>query len=254
MKSPLSGLKAFLIICTMLFVVPYFAHSQTVRKNDVIVTKDNEKIEAIIQEVSASTIKYKKVSDPDGPVFTINKTEVSSIHYGNGEVEKLDKSTDEYFAPGNDVPPVISKQPERTYYNPANSLSTRDSEQLRSNFKLYAKKANFYRNMGLIGISTGVLLTVVGIVKISQWNNVYGGYSSYASNDDLNLGAALVTTGLGAGIPLTIIGFVKSKKYTRRALDVKSELRRRNQPLSMRLSPGFNSQTNAGYLSLKMIF
>ena len=253
MKSPLSGLKTFFMICTMLFVVSYYTHGQTIRKNDVIVTKDKEKIEAIIQEVDASTIKYKKVSDPDGPLFTINKTEVSSIHYGNGEVEKLDKSTDEYFAPGNDVPPVI-KRPERTYYNSGNSLSARDSEQLRSNFKLYAKKANFYRNMGLIGISTGVLLTVVGIVKISQWNNTYNGYGSYGSDDDLTLGAALVTTGLGAGIPLTIIGFVKSKKYTRRAIDVKNELRRRNQPLSMRLSPGFNPKTNAGYLSLKVEF
>ena len=255
MKSVLSGSKSLFLILWLLMGLAAFSQAQTVRKNDVIVTKDNEKIEAIIQEVDASTIKYKKVSEPDGPVFTLNKTEVSSILYGNGEVEKFDKSTDEYFAPGSVPPPVIYKKEQNNNYNKGNNFTSRESDQLRSNYNLFVKKARSYKKLGFIGASAGLLFTVIGIVKLSEWTdqvNTYG--STYASDSDLAVGTLLFTAGLGAGIPLTIVGFVKNKRYTKKAIDVQNELRRRNQPLSLRLSPGFNSTTNSGYLSLKMAF
>lgn len=256
MRSILFASRIFFLFCFFFATLTGSLTAQTVRKNDVIVKKDNEKIEVVIQEIDANTIRYKKVSDPDGPVFTLNKTDVASILYGNGEVENFDKPTDEYFAPGSVPPPVIYKQEQpKTYNNTDGRLSGRDSDQLRSNYNLYIKKARSYRKLGFIGASAGLLFTVVGAAIISSADNYYNtGTGTYVSNDDAAAGALLFLFGLGGGIPLTIVGFVKHKSYTKRAVEVQNELRRRNQPLSLRLSPGFNPQTNSGYLSLKLAF
>ena len=256
MKSVLSGSKNFLLICWMLLSLAEFSQAQTVRKNDVIVTKNNEKIDAIIQEISASTIKYKKVSDPDGPVFTIEKTEVSSILYGNGEVEKLDKSTDEYFAPGTVPPPVTYKEePKKDYRGYGGIYSHLSDQQLKSNYNLYLKKASNYKKLGFIGASAGLLFTIIGVVKLSEASNYYYNSSgAYIADDDAIVGALLFTAGLGAGIPLTLVGFIKNNSYKKKALAAQNELRKRNQPLSLRLSPGYNPATNSGYLSLKIAF
>lgn len=256
MKSILFAFRIFSLLCIFFLIATGSLTAQTVRKNDVIVKKDNEKIEVVIREIDANTIRYKKVSDPDGPVFTLNKTEVSSILYGNGEVENFDKPTDEYFAPGSVPPPVIYKEePPKTYNNTGGKFSGRDSEQLKSNYNLYTKKARSYRKLGFIGASAGLLFTVVGAVILSSADNYYNtGTGTYVSNDDVAAGALLFTAGLCAGIPLTIIGFVKHRSYTKKVVEVQNELRKRNQPLSLRLSPGFNPQTNTGYLSLKLAF
>ncbi len=100
MKSNLSFSKLLIVTFCFLMMFTSFSKAQNVRKNDVIITKTKERIEAIIQEVDAGRVKYKKASDPEGPIFNIEKKEISSILYGNGEVEKLDNATDEYFAPG----------------------------------------------------------------------------------------------------------------------------------------------------------
>lgn len=254
MKSNLSSFRIFLLCCLLLSFDSAFVFGQNGRKNDVIITKGNERIEAIILEVDESVVKYRKVSDPEGPVFSLNKTDISSILYGNGEVEKLDKSAEEeYFKPDSTPPPVIYKQRE-TNYNNSRGISGRSNEQLRSNYNLYLKKSSSYRKMGLIGASAGLLFTVVGVVKINQAENYYNTYGYYRNDTELGVGALLFFGGIFGGIPLTVIGLVKNKSYTKKALQVKDELRRRSQPLSFRLNPGYNPQTNTGYLSLKMTF
>lgn len=58
---------------------------------DVIVKKDDSKIDAKIIEIQGSEIRYKKFSNPDGPDYTISKREVAEVRYQNGEVESLAK-------------------------------------------------------------------------------------------------------------------------------------------------------------------
>ncbi len=41
---------------------------------DVITMKDGTDVQAKIIEVNPSEIRYKKYSNPDGPIFTINKS------------------------------------------------------------------------------------------------------------------------------------------------------------------------------------
>ena len=65
-----------------LFTVKLFAQ-------DVIVKKDNSTILSKVVEISDTEIKYKKWSNQDGPTYSIKKTEVFSINYSNGDIDKF---------------------------------------------------------------------------------------------------------------------------------------------------------------------
>lgn len=60
---------------------------------DKIITKKAETIEATIIEVNISDIKYRKFSNPDGPLYTILKADIASIIYANGSVEVFEADT-----------------------------------------------------------------------------------------------------------------------------------------------------------------
>lgn len=51
---------------------------------DVIYFHNNTQQLAKVMEVNQNEIVYKKASNPDGPVYRINKSDVSSIAYENG--------------------------------------------------------------------------------------------------------------------------------------------------------------------------
>ncbi len=53
---------------------------------DIIITVDGGKIEAYIQEIRSTSVSYKKVTAPDGPLFTINTSDLASIIFSNGDV------------------------------------------------------------------------------------------------------------------------------------------------------------------------
>ena len=246
------------LLAPFLFLSSFFCQAQSIRKHDVIIKRDSIKIEVFIQQVDESTVKYKKRSDPDGPVFSVAKTEIATIIYGNGEVENISAPNEQYFGETN-VPPVVSYQkteaPEQVYTGAQGIIRGRTTQQLQSNYRLYLKKAASYKTMGIVGISAGTLLTVIGIVTISSAADTYNSntYGSSTTNYDAKLagGVLLAMAGLGAGIPLTIIGLVKKNSYNKKALLVRDELRRRNE-LSFR--PGYNVASRAGYLSLRMTF
>ncbi len=52
---------------------------------DVIIKTDSVKIEAKVLEVGLHTVKYKKFSNQDGPVYVIGKSDILEIKYKNGE-------------------------------------------------------------------------------------------------------------------------------------------------------------------------
>lgn len=58
---------------------------------DMIVRRDGSVVQAKILEVSSSEIKYKKFAKPDGPLFVLKTSEIISINYEDGEVERYDQ-------------------------------------------------------------------------------------------------------------------------------------------------------------------
>ena len=73
-------------LCALLLNVSLFAQ-------DIIITKDAQKIEAKILEVSKTEIKYKEKSNLEGPTFTLETKEISSIIYSNGQVKVYNQPT-----------------------------------------------------------------------------------------------------------------------------------------------------------------
>ena len=60
---------------------------------DVIVRTDNSTVLSKVLEISSTEIKYKKWDNQDGPIYSIDRSEVISINYQNGEVETFSGNT-----------------------------------------------------------------------------------------------------------------------------------------------------------------
>ena len=75
-----------------LLVFLFLLCSTSIFAQDVIVKKDGSTILSKVLEVNISDIKYKKFSNQNGPIYTIDKSEVLSINYENGDHDVLEQS------------------------------------------------------------------------------------------------------------------------------------------------------------------
>lgn len=81
------------LVLTMLAVV------QMATAQDVIVKRDGSTIISKVLEVNTGDIKYKKFSNQTGPTYTIDKVEVMTINYENGEKDVFDVANTTNQAP-----------------------------------------------------------------------------------------------------------------------------------------------------------
>ena len=91
-----------------LFLIVLLAVSASIYANahDVIVKRDGERIQAMVMEVNATSVKFKRMDNPNGPVYICNLSDVQSIAYENGKVETYGEQSREqerYYADYNDV-------------------------------------------------------------------------------------------------------------------------------------------------------
>ena len=66
----------FLILFSFIISIPAFSQ-------DIIYKKDGSKEEIKVLGISDKEISYKKISDPEGPTYTINRDEVLKIDFKN---------------------------------------------------------------------------------------------------------------------------------------------------------------------------
>ena len=76
--------RKFLISCGCLVLSIFISKAQ-----DTLVLNDGTLIKSKVIEITESTLKYKKYSNLNGPIYTIDKNQVLSIHYENGEQESF---------------------------------------------------------------------------------------------------------------------------------------------------------------------
>lgn len=60
---------------------------------DTIITNANDRISSKILEVTTSEIKYKKMDNLEGPLFSIFKSDVAKIIYANGTSDVFNQNT-----------------------------------------------------------------------------------------------------------------------------------------------------------------
>jgi len=96
-------MKSKLLFTLLLVFIFSFAKAQ-----DTIFKTDNTIIEAKVTDIGDAVIKYKKFSNPDGPLYNIEKTEVMMIVYQNGQKEIYNQTqTNQQVI----TPPTVPSQP-----------------------------------------------------------------------------------------------------------------------------------------------
>ncbi|MBL7864210.1 MAG: hypothetical protein JNK10_05000 [Cyclobacteriaceae bacterium] len=78
-------LRYSMMLMMMVGVLTIFAQAPV----DKIHNKDGTIVQAKVLEILPTEIKYKKASNPDGPTYTILKSDVTKIVYANGEEEVM---------------------------------------------------------------------------------------------------------------------------------------------------------------------
>ena len=80
-------MKKFIIILAVI------CYGNVLLAQDIIILKSGEEIKALVQEVGLNELKYKKFENPNGPVYTLQKTNVFMVRYENGEKDVFSTET-----------------------------------------------------------------------------------------------------------------------------------------------------------------
>lgn len=109
------------------------------KAQDVLVKKDGSTIIAKVLEVNPSDIKYKKVSNPNGPTYTIYKKELLAINYENGDKETFEVNIDN--SNSNDVSSASSRVVDSKISANNAELISKYNKSVETNKKMQSKKA-----------------------------------------------------------------------------------------------------------------
>ena len=69
---------------TFLFFVAFCVFCASAFAQDVITLRNGDDIHALVQEIGADEVKYKRFDNPSGPNYTLKKSEILIITYANG--------------------------------------------------------------------------------------------------------------------------------------------------------------------------
>jgi len=69
---------------TFLFFATLCVSVASTFAQDVITLKNGEDIQVLVQEIGAVDVKYKKIDNPNGPNYTLKKSEILIIRYASG--------------------------------------------------------------------------------------------------------------------------------------------------------------------------
>jgi hypothetical protein len=260
MKLNLS-LKNWFLIISILISYVHISNAQTTRKPDIITLRNESKLEVIIQEVDENNVKYKKITDQEGPVFTLRKTEIASIRYGNGEVETFEAVLEvpSYYSPSKTPQPASANVPgpQRAPLPKnkfAESVQSATPDHLRSIYKYYKTRSKTGMVMGIAGTSIGVIVAGIGTGIVASATDANGNFATYQDERRAIKGAWMMIGGFAGAATFGTVGFIKAGKNGSKASRIRRELIHRGEPLAIRISPGYNPLNQAGYLTLSIKF
>ncbi|WP_353722729.1 hypothetical protein [Dyadobacter sp. 676] len=265
MKVILPKLKNQLLAMLMLLFIAQ-AYAQTPRKADVVNMRDGSKLEVHIQEVDDQVVKYRKINDPEGPLFSIKKADIASIRYGNGEEETFEATLEvqNYYSPGKPASaatPRESKPAGKVANGPvkpsvqfAEDVRNSSPDHLRSMYRYYKMRSKTGMVMGIVGTSVGVIVAGIGTGIVVGAMDDNGNFKSYQDELRARKGAYMMLGGFAGAVTFGTVGFVKAGKNGSKASRIRRELIRRGEPLTISFRPSFNPMQRAGSLALALNF
>ncbi len=140
------------IISVLLFLcLPTIAMAQ-----DVIVKKDGGIIQSKVLKVTSTEVEYKKFSNQNGPTYTIKISELISINYENGEIDKFGETKTEAIHVETITPQTTFNQNPQQQYNDAQLLRAYKADQ--NDIKKYKRLKNIGWISGASMIAIGAIL------------------------------------------------------------------------------------------------
>ena len=234
--------KTFLPL--ILVLVSMAATAQTGRKNAVIIKRDSSRIQALITQMSYEKINYRDLGKADSAATYIYMDQVARVLLKNGKNINVKDS----IPPGR-IPPDSVGQ-----YADMNNLPTdafeksvvmANSDQLRDKYEFHHNRSIDGKTGAIVFTSVAVATLVSGIIVASTGD----------SPDNKTIGASLAIAGPAVGVVLGLIGFKNYKKHSRKAEKIKTELERRNQPLTtLRITPRIDPFNKSAQLGLRLSF
>lgn len=202
--------KLFSFVIALLCVASAFAD------NDILIKLNSEKIEAIIEEVSDTEVKYKKANNPTGPTYILSLTELATIVYANGDVQAIEQKPEQsYGNTGYTFKQEPMTRDGKIYYYHGKPMDQKQFvEFIKANcdraYQHYLKNRKLERaGWALFGVGLALSAGVgTGLFIAGDWDHK-GYYSSPLMNAGLafwSIGAAM---GIGAGVPMICVGNVR---------------------------------------------
>jgi hypothetical protein len=140
-------------------IAPRAVISFTDTECDLIVMRNGEEVRAKVLELSSTLIKYKRCDMIDGPLYTVNKSEVFMIKYPNGTKEVMPE-------------PSTAKQPDYRNSNAQVPVSNKDKKlepfALIGFLTVIVAFLMPTIGMGLLLFLAGVIMCIFAISKISN--------------------------------------------------------------------------------------
>lgn len=183
-----------------------------VSAQDVITLKTGEDLNVKVLKVGSAEIEYKKSDNPDGPSYTVQKSDVFMIKYQNGSKDVFNTTT----APATNSVATEPKIDE--------SVRVQAQQTYDANMKKFRRKLTAGIVCTAIGVpclATGTAFIVVSQTAKSVDADIYNTTTDYDAMGIAGGGLLL------AGTALTITGPIligKSFKYRRLAKEAKAQL------------------------------
>lgn len=196
------------------FFIVLFCASLVSMAQDVIVKIDGSTIQSKVMEINGTEIRYKKWSNQDGPMYSINRSEVNSINYQNGEVELITSGTDVKQSLG-----LTKGRMERNGRDLVLNGKELSSEEVLSlvgqeNFETYlsARKqigvGRAFTPVFWVSLGATIGLIASAYMFEDRYNEVvvrYGSYYYYGPNESLLLAGYITGAVADVSLPLMII-------------------------------------------------
>lgn len=206
-----------LILCLFFCVASVFA-------KDVITKTDGSKIDAKVEEITETVIKFHKVSNPTGPVYTIPISLVATVLYENGAEDTFNASVSTSLFQEDQTPIVSDEELMQMADSQTKDYSGKyvsDADLLKIYYsqtpsETIFRKAKKYRLIGWIG--GGALFTVCTIAGILE------NHQNQFDSDGGNKYALIEAVGIGVGLGgLWCMGFnLKANKLIKQAKQMQS--------------------------------
>lgn len=235
---------------------------------DIIVKNDKTEIKAKIEELTETSIKYKKTEMLDGPSYNINKRDVFMIIYKNGTKEYISTSTSAESNKIDELKLVTTAIKSQSINDPKKEENITKQEFDDQDLKA-AKQIRSIRENGnnLIGINLNTLSKLKAIngelgtytpLPIANSNNIYlsSFFSLYYSNTEtfgINANTFGFSTDLLLNYKITIPDNDKIKLFAGAGLSYASVFVNVDDVPSSTSALGFIVRANAIYYPSKNI-